>query len=145
MIRTQFIFIRYNSRSDTRWQRSESGDRADRAKRWLRGRILTRTSFWSLSLAICLCQLIGRANFSRFEFGKDPEIRVDTIRTPQDFERGPKDVFLVNPGEIVYLQGFFDIEGKYVMHCHMLEHEDKEMMHMRQATRRAHTRARARV
>lgn len=57
-------------------------------------------------------QLIGRANFSFFRFGADPIIRPDTIRPAEPYERGPKDVFLVNPGEIAYVQGFFDLHGR---------------------------------
>jgi FtsP/CotA-like multicopper oxidase with cupredoxin domain len=44
-------------------------------------------------------------------------------------ELGPKDTIRVNPGELVSIamtfQGF---TGRYMYHCHMLEHEDMDMM-----------------
>ena len=43
-------------------------------------------------------------------------------------ERGPKDVVISYPGEIVKLRATFDKAGLYVWHCHILEHEDNEMM-----------------
>lgn len=50
-------------------------------------------------------------------------------RPPEKNEMGWKDTVRVNPGEvtsiIVPFQGF---TGKYIYHCHMLEHEDNDMM-----------------
>ncbi len=43
-------------------------------------------------------------------------------------ERGPKDVVISYPGEIVKVRAKFDKAGYYVWHCHILEHEDNEMM-----------------
>ena len=63
-------------------------------------------------------QLIGRANFSYFRFGQDPVIREETIRPAEPYERGPKDLFMVHPGEVVYLQGFFDFPGRCQRHGH---------------------------
>ena len=34
----------------------------------------------------------------------------------------------VDPGRLVSVAIRFDIPGKYVYHCHILEHEDNEMM-----------------
>jgi FtsP/CotA-like multicopper oxidase with cupredoxin domain len=50
-------------------------------------------------------------------------------KPPPPHERGRKDVFVLNPGEDVrvYIR-FRDFEGKYVMHCHNLIHEDHDMM-----------------
>jgi bilirubin oxidase len=39
-----------------------------------------------------------------------------------------KDTLQTNPGEITKLQAYFDIQGLYVWHCHILSHEDNEMM-----------------
>jgi spore coat protein A len=50
-------------------------------------------------------------------------------RPPEKYETGWKDTVRVNPNEVVSIiirfQGF---TGKYVYHCHMLEHEDNDMM-----------------
>ncbi|WP_232532955.1 MULTISPECIES: multicopper oxidase family protein [Ramlibacter] len=50
-------------------------------------------------------------------------------KPPPPHEQGRKDVFVLNPGEDVrvYLR-FRDFEGRYVMHCHNLIHEDHDMM-----------------
>ena len=49
---------------------------------------------------------------------------------PSGVERGWKDTVLVNPGESVRIIGRFEPVnfGKYVYHCHILEHEDGGMM-----------------
>ncbi len=51
-------------------------------------------------------------------------------RTPiADYERGMKDTFFVNDFETVEMIGRFGPhEGKYMMHCHNLVHEDHDMM-----------------
>jgi FtsP/CotA-like multicopper oxidase with cupredoxin domain len=43
-------------------------------------------------------------------------------------ERGPKDTVRANPAQVTYIKANFDIPGKYVWHCHILEHEDNDMM-----------------
>jgi len=43
-------------------------------------------------------------------------------------EAGYKDTVIAYPGEITRIRAHFDIEGLYVWHCHILEHEDNEMM-----------------
>jgi spore coat protein A len=41
---------------------------------------------------------------------------------------GWKDVIRVDPGNIVSVAVRFDLPGRYVYHCHIVEHEDTEMM-----------------
>jgi spore coat protein A len=43
-------------------------------------------------------------------------------------EKGPKDTVRANPNEVTFIKAKFDIRGKYVWHCHILEHEDNDMM-----------------
>ncbi|MBW2272113.1 MAG: multicopper oxidase domain-containing protein [Deltaproteobacteria bacterium] len=43
-------------------------------------------------------------------------------------ETGYKDTVIAYPGEITKVRALFDIEGLYVWHCHIVEHEDNEMM-----------------
>ncbi len=46
-----------------------------------------------------------------------------------DNERGRKDTVRVNPDEVVDIVVRFDLFcGRYVYHCHILEHEDRDMM-----------------
>lgn len=43
-------------------------------------------------------------------------------------EAGYKDTVIAYPGEITKVKAKFDIPGLYVWHCHIVEHEDNEMM-----------------
>jgi spore coat protein A len=46
----------------------------------------------------------------------------------QPWESGFKDTVIAYPGEITTVRAKFDIPGLYVWHCHIVEHEDNEMM-----------------
>jgi len=48
--------------------------------------------------------------------------------SPRPWEAGFKDTVLAFPGEITTIRARFDIAGLYVWHCHIVEHEDNEMM-----------------
>jgi spore coat protein A len=50
------------------------------------------------------------------------------IRGPEPWETGFKDTLIAYPGEITRIKARFDIPGRYVWHCHIVEHEDNEMM-----------------
>ncbi|GAB2482439.1 multicopper oxidase domain-containing protein [Luteococcus sediminum] len=43
-------------------------------------------------------------------------------------ESGRKDIVFVHPGEMIRLRMRFTTAGQYMWHCHLLEHEDNEMM-----------------
>ena len=47
---------------------------------------------------------------------------------PLPWETGFKDTVITYPGEITRVKARFDNPGFYVWHCHILEHEDNEMM-----------------
>ncbi len=47
---------------------------------------------------------------------------------PDANEDGWKDTVRVNPGEVTRVIAHFDIAGLFLWHCHILEHEDHEMM-----------------
>ena len=47
---------------------------------------------------------------------------------PEPWESGTKDTVIAYPGGITRVKARFDQEGRYVWHCHILEHEDNEMM-----------------
>jgi FtsP/CotA-like multicopper oxidase with cupredoxin domain len=51
-----------------------------------------------------------------------------TARPPELWETGFKDTVIAYPGEITRVKARFDIAGLFVWHCHILEHEDNEMM-----------------
>jgi len=46
---------------------------------------------------------------------------------PAPNEAGWKDTVQVNPGQVVTIEAKFDLPGKYMWHCHILEHEDHDM------------------
>ena len=47
---------------------------------------------------------------------------------PADNEKGWKDTAVMLPGQITRVIANFDRNGRYVWHCHILSHEDHEMM-----------------
>jgi bilirubin oxidase len=49
-------------------------------------------------------------------------------RPPEAWEVGFKDTVISYPGEITRIKARFDLPGRYVWHCHIVEHEDNEMM-----------------
>jgi spore coat protein A, manganese oxidase len=49
-------------------------------------------------------------------------------RGPEPGETGLKDTVIAYPDEITTVKAHFDKAGLYVWHCHILEHEDNEMM-----------------
>jgi o-aminophenol oxidase len=58
---------------------------------------------------------------------RDPDDKLD--HAIDDNERGLKDTIRVNPNEIVEIAvRFTRYSGRYMYHCHILEHEDRDMM-----------------
>jgi len=49
-------------------------------------------------------------------------------RGPEVWETGYKDTVIAYPGEVTRVKATFPLEGLFVWHCHILEHEDNEMM-----------------
>jgi FtsP/CotA-like multicopper oxidase with cupredoxin domain len=49
-------------------------------------------------------------------------------RGPESWESGFKDTVISYPGEVIRLKVKFSQPGLYVWHCHIVEHEDNEMM-----------------
>jgi spore coat protein A, manganese oxidase len=50
------------------------------------------------------------------------------VRPPESWESGFKDTVTAYPGEVTRLRAQFNEPGQYVWHCHIVEHEDNEMM-----------------
>jgi spore coat protein A, manganese oxidase len=47
---------------------------------------------------------------------------------PEVWEAGFKDTVIAYPGEATTVKAHFDRAGRFVWHCHIVEHEDNEMM-----------------
>jgi bilirubin oxidase len=61
-------------------------------------------------------QVVDRQPFSDLPVGPEP------------WETGYKDTVIAYPGQITRIKAKFDLPGLYVWHCHIVEHEDNEMM-----------------
>jgi len=75
-------------------------------------------------------QILDRRPFDMFQYFNKRELRYTSPAVPPDAnESGWKDTVRADPGMvtriIVRFEGF---AGRYVWHCHVLEHEDNEMM-----------------
>ena len=47
---------------------------------------------------------------------------------PQPWEKGFKDTVIAYPGQVTRVRAKFEGAGQFVWHCHIVEHEDNEMM-----------------
>ena len=63
-----------------------------------------------------------------FEVVERQSVATGATRGPEPWEAGPKDTVIALPGEITRVKATFDLAGRYVWHCHIVEHEDNEMM-----------------
>ncbi len=52
----------------------------------------------------------------------------NAISQPEPTEAGYKDIVIAPPGSVTRIKAKFEIAGLYVWHCHIVEHEDNEMM-----------------
>lgn len=75
-------------------------------------------------------QVLDRLPFDTATFAQTGRIRcTDEPEPPPANERGWKDIIQAYPGQITrLLVRFGPYTGRYVYHCHILEHEDHDMM-----------------
>jgi len=57
-----------------------------------------------------------------------PVVPDGNITLPLPWETGVKDTVVALPGQVTRLRIHFQTAGQYVWHCHIVEHEDNEMM-----------------
>ena len=96
-----------------------------------------------IHLHLVAFQIINRESFTGFvaekpqqmhngTFGVGGILTVDELggdaRGPEPNEMGWKDTAVMLPGEVTRVVAKFDRAGRYVWHCHILSHEDHEMM-----------------
>lgn len=80
-------------------------------------------------------QVLGRQPVSDYDPDADG-IDLEALEGPEPFELGWNDVVTVHPSEVVHVIAHFgefegqftDRTGRYMWHCHMVEHEDHDMM-----------------
>ena len=63
-----------------------------------------------------------------FEVVNRQVIGETSTRPPDAGEHGRKDTVIAYPNEITRIKALFDRPGLFVWHCHVVEHEDNEMM-----------------
>jgi spore coat protein A len=75
-------------------------------------------------------QILDRRRFDVFAYQNHNVLRYTGAATPPElFEAGWKDTVRADPGMITRIVIPFEgFAGRYVWHCHILEHEDNEMM-----------------
>ena len=64
----------------------------------------------------------------QFEVVDREDMESSEVRGPEPWESGFKDTVIAFPDEITRVRARFDVPGLSVWHCHILEHEDNEMM-----------------
>ncbi|RPI88977.1 MAG: bilirubin oxidase, partial [Chloroflexi bacterium] len=72
-------------------------------------------------------------NREKLELNDEGEVEVPVeltghVRQPEPWESGFKDTVIAYPGEVTRIRARFDNPGQFVWHCHIVEHEDNEMM-----------------
>ena len=75
-------------------------------------------------------QILDRRPFDDYQYQVSKTIRyTGDAAPPEPFEAGWKDTVRANPMMVTRIIAKFEgFPGRYVWHCHVLEHEDNEMM-----------------
>ena len=122
------------------------GTVAEGPKRWMdditENPALNSTEVWeiynttedahTIHLHMVKLQLVNRQKFAAsvdMETGMMSNIRlIGNPKEPGAEEKGWKDTYIMYPGEVTRIITTFKLEGYSVWHCHILSHEDHEMM-----------------
>ena len=72
-------------------------------------------------------ELVNRQDIVVDEDAKTVQV-TGTPRGPEPWEMGLKDTVIAYPGQVTRVRLRFDRAGQFVWHCHIVEHEDNEMM-----------------
>jgi spore coat protein A len=83
-----------------------------------------------IQLHLVRFQILDRRRFDKFDFQMRKKLRfIGDVMPPEPNEAGWKDTVRANPGVVTRIIVRFEgYTGRYVWHCHILEHEDNEMM-----------------
>jgi spore coat protein A, manganese oxidase len=75
-------------------------------------------------------EVVNREGLVTDEDGEVVEpIQLDGNVTPsEEWESGFKDTVIAYPGQVTRVRARFNTPGQFVWHCHIVEHEDNEMM-----------------
>jgi FtsP/CotA-like multicopper oxidase with cupredoxin domain len=76
-----------------------------------------------------LFQVVDRQDILVDETNKTVQVVPESLpRPPEPWESGWKDTVIAYPGQVTRIRAQFNTPGQYVWHCHIVEHEDNEMM-----------------
>ena len=83
-----------------------------------------------IHLHLVRLQILDRQRFDQFEYQAKGTLRsTGPVQAPEAHEAGWKDTVRADPGMVTRIVVPFEgYTGRYVWHCHILEHEDNEMM-----------------
>jgi spore coat protein A len=76
-------------------------------------------------------EILGRKEFTAEDFDESGNYKynLESLTPPLAYEKGPKDVVRTEPKQVTsIIMHFKEHSGDYVWHCHILEHEDNDMM-----------------
>jgi len=76
-----------------------------------------------------LFQVINRQAIFVNEMTQEVQVQPgSSVLDPEPWETGFKDTVIAYPGQVTRVRLRFNVAGQYVWHCHIVEHEDNEMM-----------------
>jgi FtsP/CotA-like multicopper oxidase with cupredoxin domain len=74
-------------------------------------------------------EVVNRQPIFVDEASKTVQVVPGSLPTPPEpWETGYKDTVLAYPGQVTRIRAQFNTPGQFVWHCHIVEHEDNEMM-----------------
>jgi len=74
-------------------------------------------------------EVVDRQNILVDEDAKTVQVVPGSVPTPPEaWETGVKDTVVALPGQVTRVKIQFNTPGQFVWHCHIVEHEDNEMM-----------------
>ena len=73
-------------------------------------------------------EVLNRQDIDVDESNRKVQLKPGTLRPAEPWETGFKDTVVVYPGQVTRIRMQFPAPGQFVWHCHIVEHEDNEMM-----------------
>ena len=74
-------------------------------------------------------EVVNRQDITVDEDTQEFQVAPGSVPTPPEpWETGFKDTVIAYPGQVTRIRAQFNTPGQFVWHCHIVEHEDNEMM-----------------
>jgi FtsP/CotA-like multicopper oxidase with cupredoxin domain len=74
-------------------------------------------------------EVVNRQEIFVNEATQEVQVVPGSVPTPPEaWETGFKDTVIAYPGQVTRIRAQFNTPGQFVWHCHIVEHEDNEMM-----------------